>query len=223
LCGAEFVGICYVIIYVGAVAVLFLFVIMILNLRVVEWLTHRLTFLPFGMAPASLICVHFLAEHCLAQKFEFVTCIFSADCVCLSLVCGFSLASSTFFWCIQDGLFLNLRMVVFLRKPFYCLLGVVTLPQRPLRFLSLTHTDNIIDTIGLTSFGVNCAHNGLANVSFLANLLYVPCMPYLLCSGMVLLVAMYGAIFLTIVRTHSTLSQNVFSQLSRNGTGFSYS
>jgi NADH-quinone oxidoreductase subunit J len=47
--GAEFLSILLVIVYVGAVSVLFLFVIMLLNLRIVEIYNTFINYLPLGL------------------------------------------------------------------------------------------------------------------------------------------------------------------------------
>lgn len=57
LLGVEFLGIIYIVVYVGAIAVLFLFVVMMLNIRLVE-LTGGLRFLPIS----GFVSVMFLLE-----------------------------------------------------------------------------------------------------------------------------------------------------------------
>lgn len=49
LLGAEFLFVLLVVVYVGAVAILFLFVIMLLNLRVVEDYNNFYNYLPIGL------------------------------------------------------------------------------------------------------------------------------------------------------------------------------
>jgi NADH-quinone oxidoreductase subunit J len=46
--GAEFVSLLVFLVYVGAIAVLFLFVIMMLNLKIVELRNYYLRYLPIG-------------------------------------------------------------------------------------------------------------------------------------------------------------------------------
>lgn len=46
--GTEFLAFIIFIVYVGAISILFLFVIMLLNLRVVELYTRKILYLPFG-------------------------------------------------------------------------------------------------------------------------------------------------------------------------------
>ena len=49
LLGAEFLFVLFLIVYVGAVAILFLFVIMLLNLRVVENYNTFYNYMPIGL------------------------------------------------------------------------------------------------------------------------------------------------------------------------------
>ena len=56
--GAEFLGMIMLIVYVGAVAVLFLFVVMMLNVRVTELNESLLRYIPIG----GLILIIFLFE-----------------------------------------------------------------------------------------------------------------------------------------------------------------
>lgn len=46
--GAEFLSILLLVIYVGAVSILFLFVVMMLNLRIIEYYTTFYNYLPLG-------------------------------------------------------------------------------------------------------------------------------------------------------------------------------
>lgn len=58
LLGAEFLSVLIVIIYIGAISILFLFVIMMLNLRIVEVYNSLVTYFPIG----SFLCFFFLLE-----------------------------------------------------------------------------------------------------------------------------------------------------------------
>jgi len=58
LLGVEFLGIIFIIVYVGAIAILFLFVVMMLNIKLVELNENTLRYLPIG----SLIGLIFLFQ-----------------------------------------------------------------------------------------------------------------------------------------------------------------
>jgi len=47
--GMEFLAMVYIVVYVGAIAVLFLFVVMILNIKLIEVRTSELNFLPLNV------------------------------------------------------------------------------------------------------------------------------------------------------------------------------
>ncbi|MBY0354810.1 MAG: NADH-quinone oxidoreductase subunit J [Rickettsiales bacterium] len=57
LMGVEYIAMTLVIVYVGAVAVLFLFVVMMLNINFTEWRQGFLRYLPIGVGVAALFFV----------------------------------------------------------------------------------------------------------------------------------------------------------------------
>jgi NADH-quinone oxidoreductase subunit J len=57
LLGVEYIAMTLVIVYVGAVAVLFLFVVMMLNINFAEWRQGFLRYLPIGIGVAALFIV----------------------------------------------------------------------------------------------------------------------------------------------------------------------
>jgi NADH-quinone oxidoreductase subunit J len=65
--GIEFISLLVFLIYVGAIAVLFLFIIMMLNLKIVELRNYYLRYLPVG----SFIIFFFFFELCLFIYLEF--------------------------------------------------------------------------------------------------------------------------------------------------------
>ncbi|PXA93262.1 NADH-quinone oxidoreductase subunit J [Nostoc sp. 3335mG] len=60
LCGAEFIAMLLVIVYVGAVAVLFLFVVMMLDIDFAELRAGFVRYLPAGLALAVLLAVELI-------------------------------------------------------------------------------------------------------------------------------------------------------------------
>jgi len=58
LLGIEFLGLLFLIVYVGAIAILFLFVVMMLNIKLVELLDNTTRYIPIGI----LIGIIFLIE-----------------------------------------------------------------------------------------------------------------------------------------------------------------
>ena len=138
LIGAEFIAMILVIVYVGAVAVLFLFVVMMLDINLVELREGFLQYLPVGV----LVGVVFLAE--------------------LLLVVGA--------WVIGPGM-----------------------PQA------------ISSPIPAT----------ITNTEALGRVLYTQYVYYFQAAGLVLLVAMIGAIVLTLRHRPSVKRQNISDQVAR--------
>nr|BBD14160.1 NADH dehydrogenase subunit 6 [Ophirina amphinema] len=50
LLGVEYLSMVFLMVYVGAIAVLFLFVVMMLNVRIVEWSESLIKYVPIGLA-----------------------------------------------------------------------------------------------------------------------------------------------------------------------------
>lgn len=138
LIGAEFLGLILVVVYVGAVAVLFLFVVMMLDVDFVELRQGFLQYLPIGV----LVGVIFLAE--------------------LVLVVGSWATSST--------------------------LATTPLPQ---------------------------AATGLTNTQQLGRVLYTDYVYFFQAAGFVLLVAMIGAIVLTLRHKANVKRQDISAQVAR--------
>ena len=65
--GAEFISLLVLIIYIGAIAILFLFVIMMLNLRIIEVYNAFFNYLPIG----SLISFFFIGEILVLIYYDF--------------------------------------------------------------------------------------------------------------------------------------------------------
>lgn len=60
LLGAEFLALVYVVVYVGAIAVLFLFIVMMLNVRVIEETETQLKYLPVSLLFGFFLSYEFL-------------------------------------------------------------------------------------------------------------------------------------------------------------------
>ena len=65
--GVEFLGLIYIVVYVGAIAVLFLFIVMMLNIRVVELGENLVKYIPIG----GIILVVFFIEVYYIFKIDF--------------------------------------------------------------------------------------------------------------------------------------------------------
>jgi NADH-quinone oxidoreductase subunit J len=68
LLGVEYLSFVFLIIYVGAIAVLFLFVVMMLNIKIIEYNENFLKYLPVG---GLLLCLLFF-EFCYIFNMDFL-------------------------------------------------------------------------------------------------------------------------------------------------------
>lgn len=138
---AEFLAMVFVVVYVGAIAVLFLFVVMMLNIKTVEINYSVLSYLPLGGLLA--IAISMQLYYVVYNSFE-----------------NISLKYDYINW---------------------------------------------IDVV-----------NSITNIEVLGSLLYTYYFDLFLIGGMILLVAMLGAIVLTLVHRKIVKKQNVFEQVVRN-------
>ncbi|MCI5054095.1 MAG: NADH-quinone oxidoreductase subunit J [Pelagibacteraceae bacterium] len=136
--GAEYLGMLTLIVYVGAVAVLFLFVVMMLNVNFKELRAGFLNYLPFGS-----------------------------------------------------------------------LIGLVLLIEIGMMIGTWKYRDSFIKT---SEIQIN---NNLTNTESIGNVLYTDYIHYFQISGLILLVAMIGAILLTFRQKENLKRQNITKQVSR--------
>ena len=136
--GAEYLGMLTLIVYVGAVAVLFLFVVMMLNVNLKDLKSGFLNYLPFGG-----------------------------------------------------------------------LIGIVLIIEIGLMIGTWKYRDTFIKT---SEIKIN---NDLSNTEAIGNVLYTEYLHYFQISGLILLVAMIGAILLTYRRKDNLKRQDITSQVSR--------
>ena len=140
----EFIPLTFIIVYVGAIAILFLFVVMMLDIKIASKSTDFFKYLPIG-------CL-------VGGGFFFETfCLLEAN---LTVPSNLSLSSNNFSW-------------------FY-----------------------IVDKV--------------SNIEALGQLLYTNYFIFFLISGIILLVAMIGAIVLTLQFNKNVKNQLIFRQLSRS-------
>ena len=136
--GAEYLGMLTLIVYVGAVAVLFLFVVMMLNVNLGDLKSGFLSYLPFG---------------------------------------GF--------------------------------IGLILLIEIVMMIGTWKYKDSFIKTSQIN------ISNDLSNTEAIGNVLYTEYLHYFQISGLILLVAMIGAILLTFRRKDNLKRQDITTQVSR--------
>ena len=142
---AEFLALLFIVVYVGAIAVLFLFVVMMLNVKISEVQDEVLQYLPIG----GLIGIVFLLE---------IFLIIEGD------------------------------------------------------FVSLLNTNNISPEY------INWFSNkdSISNIQTLGDVLYTDYVIFFLLAGVILLIAMVGAIVLTMSTRTSLRRQFIYQQVSRD-------
>lgn len=151
----EFISLLFLVVYVGAVAVLFLFVIMMLNVKLNEVSDNSVAYLPLGF----VLGVLFLLEVSLIITGDLLP--FSGEFLCRSSI-------------TQD---------LFSGAPF-----------SHLHFESIMSVPNNMQLIGSVVY---------------TDLFF----PFIL-AGLLLLLAMVGAIVLSLMKTSSALKQDIFKQVS---------
>jgi len=142
---AEFLALIFIVVYVGAIAVLFLFVVMMLNVKITEIQDEVLQYLPIG----GLIGIVFLLEIFLIIEGDFVSLI----------------------------------------------------------------NPNQNDIVYIDWFA---QIDSISNIQTLGNVLYTDYVLFFLLAGVILLIAMVGAIVLTMSTRSSLRRQFIYQQVSRD-------
>jgi NADH:ubiquinone oxidoreductase subunit 6 (subunit J) len=154
LLGLDFFALIFLVVYVGAIAVLFLFVVMMLNIRVAEISERRLRYLPVG----GVLGVLFLFEICILIDNDLIPLLY------------YNIEDTSLLQNYNDLSFIDWRT-----------------------YLSTSHT-----------------------IEALGNLIYTYYFYFFLVASLILLVAMIGAIVLTMQKGIRIKRQQVFLQNTRD-------
>jgi len=187
LYGLEFLALIFMIVYVGAIAVLFLFVIMMLNIRVLELSDDFFKYFPL----LALVSLSFFFT--ISRNYSHFN-----------------------FW---DNEFLNCE-VYDIAQPFYFVFdSFKKLPEyesmfyfQELEYQRWFQTKNI--NLDLIKNWAQAFYQ-LKELTIFSQLLYVNYVALFWLAGLILLVAMLGAIVLTIHSNFAIKKQIIFKQLSR--------
>lgn len=155
--GVEFIAMLFLVVYVGAITVLFLFVVMMLNVKIVELNERFLKYLPMGL---------------------FIGIIFFLEIIYL----------------INDNLSQRTLTLHIFYDDFY---------SRLLEFYFIDYKNYFEIT-------------SLYNIEQIANVLYRKYVYLFLLAGLILLIAMIGAIVLTLNQKHANRKQDYYIQTTRN-------
>jgi len=213
LLGLDFFAMVFLVVYVGAIAVLFLFVVMMLNIKLVEINENILRYLPIG----GLIGLIFLFE---------IFLIIDSD---LIPILGFPKKFSTDFF-LSSGLFNAFLVSLFSIRCIFnfqedILLTVLAFKLDLDRFLmesSLFFEEvvqihqQISDPFFFTQWS-NLV-NASSNIESIGVLIYTYYFYFFLLASLILLVSMIGAIVLTMHRGVEVKRQEIFEQNSREFT-----
>lgn len=155
LAGVNFIGISYVLVYVGAVSILFVFILMLINIRISELLNETNNTLPLGIVTV----INF--EYILGQVLPF-------NQVESSYINQMYSSSFEFFYSVEHGDEFN----YFIQN------------KQTLALASASNWDTtLVDSTDITSIG---------------NIMYTSYSIWLVITSIILLLAMIGAIVITI-------------------------
>jgi NADH-ubiquinone oxidoreductase chain 6 len=194
----DFFAMVFLVVYVGAIAVLFLFVVMMLNIKISEISANVLHYIPVG----GLIGIIFLLELFLVIENDFIPVI------PVSINSGF-------------GIFEQLTLIISLffsgllelsPSTWFSDWGMVQTAMFQCQEIAKQSTSDIAFTQWIHQWDT------YSNIEVLGFLLYTYYFPYYLIASLILLVAMIGAIVLTLHKSTTVRRQDVYQQNTREFT-----
>lgn len=192
----DFFGMIFIVVYVGAIAVLFLFVVMMLNVRLTEMNERRLRYLPIG----GLLGFLFLAEVFLIVDNDLIPPLSSRNLSFSQEVSGEgfwgSLWDSSLYSHSEHSLYLSPSSNV------QNLMDAMNV-QEKLNFSDLQWT------------GWSQLYQSLTPIEAVGELIYTYYFFLFILASLILLVAMIGAIVLTLHKGVLVKRQEVFQQNTR--------
>jgi len=216
LLGLDFFAMVFLVVYVGAIAVLFLFVVMMLNIKLVEINENILRYLPIG----GFIGLIFLFEIFLIIDSDLIPILefpkkFSTD----------FFLSSGLFNAFLTSLFL-IRLLINFQENVFQIVSIFSafkqdldefLVESSLSFEKVIQTQQqIMDPFFFTQWS-NLV-NASSNIESIGALIYTYYFYFFLVASLILLVSMIGAIVLTMHRGVAVKRQEIFEQNSREFT-----
>ena len=204
LLGLDFFAMLFLVVYIGAIAVLFLFVVMMLNIKITQLTENTLRYLPIG----GLIGFIFIIEVLLVVDQDLIPNIqFNPEI-------GFNIIQTTAIW---------------LEFYFNSFISLITFKIRLSDIFS--HSTELSNLIGeLNSLQASYYQqiytqpqwvdwgkliDTVSPIEAVGQLVYTYYFYYFILASLILLVAMIGAIMLTLHKTRSVRRQNVASQNAR--------
>lgn len=222
LLGLDFFAMLFLIVYVGAIAVLFLFVIMMLNVKVTEIHDNTSRFIPFagilGVLFFGQLFLVFAAEFPALESSSFAESgVFSEETLLVDRNKGLLRAFPFEFmcrgllqWCVSD-----LSWGQWQADWFQCMKEIQALHAGPHSSVELQPRDALLFPEykdWMTTL------NTLSSVQAIGTVLYTDYILFFLLASLILLVAMIGAIMLTLHKGSSVKRQIVSEQNAREPT-----
>ena len=171
--GLQFLGLVYLIVYVGAVSILFLFILMLINVRISELLTDNNN--SILLAVFVILCINYSTQDILPFDASFYD-IFSINVL-------------SFVWNIMDNTFALSN-------------------NNNDSFLYLVNYINFVGIAATTSKSWDNIIVSLSHVTSIGNVLYTNLSILFIITSLILLLAMIGAIIITINKTTNKSNLN---------------
>jgi NADH:ubiquinone oxidoreductase subunit 6 (subunit J) len=210
----DFFAMIFLVVYVGAIAVLFLFVVMMLNIKMAEINENVLRYLPIG----GIIGIIFLFEIFLMVDNDIAPLVQFSDISTLDLKSEYNLLFYSGNAMVALNFIYN-RFFDLLMGMLYYFYITIKLKRFFLKYNNFCkiHTKNLpgapLDNPWLTEWG-SCTTN-VTNIESLGAIIYTYYFYYFLVASIILLVAMIGAIVLTMHKSVNVKRQEVFEQNAR--------
>lgn len=200
----DFFAMIFLVVYVGAIAVLFLFVVMMLNIKVAEINENILRYLPIG----GLIGIIFLFEIFLIVDNDLIPTLQFQDASALSLFESFQ---------YSIGFFLSsIWSILRAKTSFSQLTPNYREFQTDLAHIA-TYSENLqyqnTELAPYIQWALQM--DQVTNIQALGQVIYTYYFAYFILASFILLVAMIGAIVLTMHKSITVRRQEVFEQNTR--------
>ena len=202
LLGLDFMALIFLIVYVGAIAVLFLFVVMMLSIKLAEINEKRLRYLPINaiLGLVFLIEISLILDNDLISLITFGS-IFPINADSATNLSIYSIESNN----------LDFSLNNLFKQTYYS--EIINLFEKT--FDKMTHiSENQYNALNFNEWSELFSTS--SNIESIGLSLYTYYFVFFLLASLILLVAMIGAIMLTMSKQVSIKRQKVFQQNTRS-------
>ena len=212
LLNLDFFAMVFLVVYVGAIAVLFLFVVMMLNVKLAEINDNILRYLPIG----GVFGLLFLGEIILLLEQDLVPVIFYQTQLALPLTEQWFMFSIFILLSFYNFLWLIVS------QPWNILSAMsqwnthwLQLKERCQSYKTIMHSDvNSLNTLEYVVWPQTMDQT--TTISTIGHVVYTYYLIFFLCASIILLIAMIGSIVLTMHKGVFVKRQDVFEQNTRD-------